>query len=156
MVINLTAVTLGQLVLPLGDPAGFGLFAVTAIAVTIALVPIALTTTVAPQPIRQVRLRLRRLYQMSPVAGGEVEGVTETEQARVAEGDVVAHGEDGQHHDAGDVSVVVGGQQPVEREEEREDGEVERPGPHSAAGAAPSSRSISSSKARFLPAMKRR
>ncbi len=67
MVINLTAVTLGQLVLPLGDPAGFGLFAVTAIAVTIALVPIALTTTAAPQPIQQVRLRLRRLYRMSPV-----------------------------------------------------------------------------------------
>jgi len=33
MVINLTAITLGQLVLPLGDPAGFELFAVTAIAV---------------------------------------------------------------------------------------------------------------------------
>jgi MFS family permease len=67
MVINLTAVTLGQLVLPLGDPAAFTLFAVTAIAITIALVPIGLTTSAAPQPIRQVQLRLRRLHRMSPV-----------------------------------------------------------------------------------------
>jgi MFS family permease len=54
-------------VLPLGDPAGFVLFAVTAIAVTAALVPIGLTTSVAPQPIKQVQLRLRRLHRMSPV-----------------------------------------------------------------------------------------
>jgi MFS family permease len=67
MVINLTAITLGQLVLPLGDPAGFDLFAITAIAVTLALVPIGLTTSRAPQPIRQVQLRLGRLYRMSPV-----------------------------------------------------------------------------------------
>jgi len=67
MVVNLTAVTLGQLVLPLGNPAGYQLFAIAAIAVTIALVPIALTTTAAPQPMQQVRLRLRRLYQVSPV-----------------------------------------------------------------------------------------
>ncbi len=67
MVINLSAVTLGQLVLPLGDPATFVLFALTAIAVTIALVPIGLTTSAAPQPIQQVQLRLRRLYRISPV-----------------------------------------------------------------------------------------
>lgn len=67
MVINLTAITLGQLMLPLGDPAGFDLFAVSAIAVTLALVPIGLTTSRAPQPLRQVQLRLGRLYKMSPV-----------------------------------------------------------------------------------------
>jgi MFS family permease len=67
MVINLTAVTLGQLVLPLGDPASFTLFALTAIAITIALVPIGLTTSAAPQPIQHVQLRLRRLHRMSPV-----------------------------------------------------------------------------------------
>jgi MFS family permease len=54
-------------VLPLGDPATFTLFAVTAIAVALALVPIGLTTSTAPQPIRQVQLRLGRLYRMSPV-----------------------------------------------------------------------------------------
>jgi MFS family permease len=67
MVINLTAITLGQLMLPLGNPAGFDLFAVSAIAVALALVPIGLTTSTAPQPVRQVQLRLRRLYRISPV-----------------------------------------------------------------------------------------
>jgi MFS family permease len=67
MVINLTAVTTGQMILPLGDPAGFSLFALTAIAITLALVPVGLTTSDAPQPLREVRLRLRRLYAMSPV-----------------------------------------------------------------------------------------
>jgi MFS family permease len=67
MVINLTAVTIGQLTLTLGDPAGFVLFALTAIAITLALVPVSLTTSNAPQPLREVRLRLGRLYAMSPV-----------------------------------------------------------------------------------------
>jgi MFS family permease len=67
MVINLTAVTIGQMILPLGDPAAFSLFALTAIAITLALVPVGLTTSDAPQPLREVRLRLRRLYAMSPV-----------------------------------------------------------------------------------------
>ena len=67
MVINLSAVTAGQMVLPLAAPAGFALFAVTAIAITLALVPVGLTTSSAPQPLRQVRLRLGRLYAMSPV-----------------------------------------------------------------------------------------
>jgi MFS family permease len=67
MVINLTAVTVGQMMLPFGDPAGFSLFALTAIAITLALVPVGLTTSSAPQPLREVRLRLRRLYAMSPV-----------------------------------------------------------------------------------------
>ena len=67
MVINLTAVTIGQMILPLGDPASFSLFALTAIAITLALVPVGLTTSDAPQPLREVRLRLRRLYAMSPV-----------------------------------------------------------------------------------------
>ena len=67
MVINLSAVTAGQMVLPLAAPTGFALFAVTAIAITLALVPVGLTTSSAPQPLRQVRLRLGRLYAMSPV-----------------------------------------------------------------------------------------
>jgi MFS family permease len=55
------------MVLPLAAPTGFALFAVTAIAITLALVPVGLTTSSAPQPLRQVRLRLGRLYAMSPV-----------------------------------------------------------------------------------------
>jgi MFS family permease len=67
MVINLTAVTVGQMILPVGDPAGFALFALTTIAITLALVPVGLTTSSAPQPLREVHLRLGRLYAMSPV-----------------------------------------------------------------------------------------
>jgi MFS family permease len=67
MVINLTAVTVGQMVLPLADPAGFSLFALTAMAIALALVPVGLTTSSGPQPLREVHLRLGRLYAMSPV-----------------------------------------------------------------------------------------
>jgi MFS family permease len=67
MVVNLGAVTLGQLILASGDPAGASLFAVTAIAITLALVPVSLTRSAAPRPIQEVRLRWRRLYQLSPV-----------------------------------------------------------------------------------------
>jgi MFS family permease len=67
MVINLSAVTVGQMLLPLADPAGFSLFALTAMAIALALVPVGLTTSSAPQPLREVHLRLRRLYAMSPV-----------------------------------------------------------------------------------------
>ena len=52
---------------PWATPRASTLFAVTAIAVALALVPIGLTTSTAPQPIRQVQLRLGRLYRMSPV-----------------------------------------------------------------------------------------
>ena len=48
MVINLSAVTIGQMILPLGNPAAFSLFALTAIAITLALVPVGLTTSDAP------------------------------------------------------------------------------------------------------------
>lgn len=67
MVVNLCTVTAGQLLLPFGDPAAFELFSVAAIAITLGLVPVALTTATAPQPIARVQLRLGRLYAMSPV-----------------------------------------------------------------------------------------
>jgi MFS family permease len=67
MVIQLGAITAGQMLLPVGDAAGFGLFAVAAIAITLALVPVGLTSSSAPQPLGTVQLRLGRLYRMSPV-----------------------------------------------------------------------------------------
>jgi MFS family permease len=67
MVIQLAAITAGQMLLPAGDAAGFGLFAVAAIAITLALVPVGLTSSSAPQPLGTVHLRLARLYRMSPV-----------------------------------------------------------------------------------------
>ncbi|MEZ5583034.1 MAG: MFS transporter [Candidatus Competibacteraceae bacterium] len=67
MVINLTAVTTGQLLLSTADPRGFTLFAVTCIAITLALVPTGLSKSAAPAPLEQVRLRVGYLYSVSPV-----------------------------------------------------------------------------------------
>jgi MFS family permease len=67
MLISLAAIMIGQMLLPLGDPAGFGLFAAIAIAITFALVPVSLTTSQAPTLMADVRLRLGHLYAVSPV-----------------------------------------------------------------------------------------
>ncbi len=66
-VIRLTVVTLGQLMIALGDPAAFPLFCVASILVSIAAVPVALTTRPAPETRSDVRLRVRRLFRVSPV-----------------------------------------------------------------------------------------
>ncbi len=67
IVINLTAMTGGQLLLSVASPAGHELFSLVAILVTLAVVPLALTRASAPVPPVSVRLRLLRLYRLSPV-----------------------------------------------------------------------------------------
>jgi MFS family permease len=67
MVVNLSSVTAGQLALAAGDPTEFRLFAFAAIGICFALVPVALTGASAPAPLLDVRLRLGRLYRLSPV-----------------------------------------------------------------------------------------
>ncbi len=66
-IVNLGAVTVGQLLLNLYEPAGFQLFVVGSVLVSIALVPVALTRTTAPQPLQQVQIRIPRVYAISPV-----------------------------------------------------------------------------------------
>ena len=66
--INLAATTAGQMMLTLGDPAGFVLFAMTAIFYCLALVPTALSSTSTPAPLAVVRLNLVALWRNSPVA----------------------------------------------------------------------------------------
>jgi len=66
-IVNLGAVTVGQLLLNLYEPAGFELFVVASVLVSVALVPVALTRTTAPQPLQQVRIRIPRVYAISPV-----------------------------------------------------------------------------------------
>lgn len=68
MVLNLVAVTLGQLGLVLSDPSGHVLFVLAAIVTTLSLVPVGLTRTQNPEPVQRVRLQLGRLYENSPVA----------------------------------------------------------------------------------------
>ena len=65
--LNLTVVTLGQLVLILDQPTEFVLYAVASIMVSLAAVPVALTKAVAPAPIEAVKIRLGHLYALSPV-----------------------------------------------------------------------------------------
>jgi MFS family permease len=65
--INLTVLIAGQMLLPLADPGGFQLFAVTSVLISLAAVPVALSAAPAPAPIQSTEVRLRRLYRLSPV-----------------------------------------------------------------------------------------
>lgn len=67
MVVSLAALALGQQALNLADPMDVALFSLAAGLFTFALVPVALSTTVAPAPIRTARLGLRRLWETSPL-----------------------------------------------------------------------------------------
>ena len=66
-IINLTVVTIGQMMLTLASPTAFSLFAVASILVSLAAVPVALTKAPAPAPIAAVHIRVRHLYRLSPV-----------------------------------------------------------------------------------------
>ena len=66
--IDLTAHTFGQLLLMTADPAGMHLFLFVAIMVSLALVPVALTTTTAPRPIEAHRFRVTKVFDTSPLA----------------------------------------------------------------------------------------
>jgi MFS family permease len=65
--IELSAVLAGQLLLTIADPAGFTLFCIVSILICLALVPVALTKAEAPAPIRSARIRLLKLYRLSPL-----------------------------------------------------------------------------------------
>ena len=66
--VNLTAITGGQFLLNAADPAGFELFGIITVLIGLGLVPVALTTATAPQPIQETKLRIGWLYGISPVA----------------------------------------------------------------------------------------
>jgi MFS family permease len=66
-IINLTVITMGQLMLTLDDPGSFSLFVLASILVSLAAVPVSLTKAEAPQPIALVKIRIRHLYRQSPV-----------------------------------------------------------------------------------------
>lgn len=66
-VVSLTALMGGQVIIALMNPADFAVFAVASILLSVALVPVALTTTSQPRPIQSVKINLRRLWQVSPV-----------------------------------------------------------------------------------------
>jgi len=76
-IINLTVLTAGQMMITLDTPASFVLFALASILVSLAAVPVAMTTAPAPAPIATVHIRIRHLYRISPVGfvGGLIVGL---------------------------------------------------------------------------------
>jgi MFS family permease len=68
MVVNLASSVLGQLAVTFFSPSGFEPFVVVAILACLALVPTALSSSRAPDPLHEVRLDIRRLVKVSPIA----------------------------------------------------------------------------------------
>jgi MFS family permease len=66
-IINLTVITIGQLMLTLGDPRAFPLFALASILISLSGVPVAISRARSPVPPPVVLPRLLRLYRTAPV-----------------------------------------------------------------------------------------
>jgi len=66
--VNLAASTTGQLLLVVGDTAGFQFFVIGAIFYAMALLPTAMTRQLAPRPMRNSSLDIRALWRNSPLA----------------------------------------------------------------------------------------
>jgi MFS family permease len=64
--VTLTVLALGQMMTLLYDPAGMQLFAVASVLVSLAAVPIALSTSPSPEPPQSVSLDIPRLFRISP------------------------------------------------------------------------------------------
>ncbi len=75
LVINLTVITLGQMMMTLSDPAGLTLFALASMLVSAAVVPVALSAAAAPTPIKSVQVRIPKLVRTSPIAFAACLGV---------------------------------------------------------------------------------
>ncbi len=66
--VNLGAVALGQQMLRLDDPASFELFAHSSVLLSLAIIPVAMTRTEAPAPVRSAGFSLSALTEVSPFA----------------------------------------------------------------------------------------
>lgn len=66
-IINLTVITIGQMMLTLDEPSNFILFSFASILVSLAAVPVALSKASEPAPIESVKINFRLLFQTSPV-----------------------------------------------------------------------------------------
>lgn len=64
--INYIATALGQMMVTLYDAASFLLFSVASVLISVAVVPLALSQSPAPQPPELVRVRPFRLFRLSP------------------------------------------------------------------------------------------
>ncbi|MDJ0970864.1 MAG: MFS transporter [Kiloniellales bacterium] len=125
-IINLTVITLGQLMLILDEPGDFPLFALASILVSLAAVPVALTTAEAPAPIAAVKIRITHLYRLSPVGVVGCLAVGMANGSFWALGPVFAQGDGGSTADVAlfmSITVIAGavGQWPLGRLSDRMD-----------------------------------
>lgn len=68
VVIALLGIMAGQFAAAFGEVDGFALFIVASIVVSVAVIPVTLTTSAQPAPITLVKFRPRQLYSTSPAA----------------------------------------------------------------------------------------
>ena len=68
VMITLTVQAIGQLMIMLYEPTGVELFAITSILITLAAIPIALSTSPAPEIKHTTKFNLKKLYKISPAA----------------------------------------------------------------------------------------
>lgn len=66
--VNLAATTAGQMVLVLGNPAGYFFFVLAALVYCLALLPTAISATATPTALASVSLNLPALWRNSPIA----------------------------------------------------------------------------------------
>ncbi len=92
-IINLTVVTVGQMMVTLDEPTNFMLFSFASILVSLAAVPVALSKSAEPAPIESVKIDFRKLYHTSPVGVIGCLGVGLTNGAFWALAPVFARGE---------------------------------------------------------------
>jgi MFS family permease len=67
-VINLTMMVVGQQLLNLAAPSTATLFVLASIMLSLAIIPVGLTVTLAPAPVQNIQLDFRRVWQISHVA----------------------------------------------------------------------------------------
>jgi MFS family permease len=90
-IVNLTVITVGQMMVGLADPSTFLLFGLASILVSFAAIPIAFTAAASPTPPEFVRPRLKRLYKISAAGTAGCFAVGLANGAFWALGPVFAH-----------------------------------------------------------------
>ncbi|MDH3761064.1 MAG: MFS transporter [Gammaproteobacteria bacterium] len=125
-IINLTVITIGQMMLMLDEPEDFPLFALSSILLSLAAVPVAMTTSAAPEAVAAVKIRLIHLYRLSPVGMIGCLAVGLANGAFWGLAPVYAKGESGDLADVAifmSVTVIAGavGQWPIGRYSDRID-----------------------------------
>ena len=91
MLVQFSGLTAGQAMLNLADPAGFQLFSLVAIVISLAVVPILLTAKHAPAFAEPTHVSLAQLYRISPLGAIGTLGVGMAHSAFFQMGAVFGH-----------------------------------------------------------------